>query len=272
MKLTDYASNVHSQAGEDGVIAKLFELIGSGSQFCIEFGAWDGFHLSNTANLWTKGWRGVLIEASRRRYERLARNVGSFPCTCVHATVASRGERSLEGLLDRAGFGGQNIDFLSIDIDGDDYHVLAGLRRLRPRVICCEFNPTIPLDRVLVGAEGSGFGCSARALCELGQGMGYRVAAMTPVNCFLVHESEFGKLSGFETDPAALFPAGGLITVMTAYDGSYLLTRRPSYGLRGPFAGQLAIGEGVRAPEGRLVTWARALSETLSRIRGEGRH
>ena len=39
----------------------------------------------------------------------------------------------------------QLIDLLSIDIDGNDYHIFESLKKLRPRLIICEYNPTIPV-------------------------------------------------------------------------------------------------------------------------------
>ena len=84
-KLSDFGHNVHSQFGEDGIIEKVFQILGTTSKRCIEFGAWDGFHLSNTANLWTKGWAGVLIEANSAKYRELVKNVQPYNCRCILA-------------------------------------------------------------------------------------------------------------------------------------------------------------------------------------------
>ena len=46
--LLQYASNVHSQGGEDGILDRLLQLVGTGPKHCIDIGAWDGVHLSNT--------------------------------------------------------------------------------------------------------------------------------------------------------------------------------------------------------------------------------
>jgi hypothetical protein len=40
--LGTHARNVTSQYGEDGIIARIFELIGARSKWCVEFGASDG--------------------------------------------------------------------------------------------------------------------------------------------------------------------------------------------------------------------------------------
>ena len=51
--LIKYASNNTSQNGEDGVIKRLFELLPCSKKrrYCVDVGAWDGVHLSNTYSL-----------------------------------------------------------------------------------------------------------------------------------------------------------------------------------------------------------------------------
>ena len=73
--LIKYAKNNTSQCGEDGIIARIFNdiLPPSNERYCVDVGAWDGQHLSNTYSLLvgdgdddngtTKQWNGVLIEA-----------------------------------------------------------------------------------------------------------------------------------------------------------------------------------------------------------------
>ena len=49
--LNEFAETIHSENGEDGIVQKIFSDIGLGGKFYVEFGAWDGVHLSNTCNL-----------------------------------------------------------------------------------------------------------------------------------------------------------------------------------------------------------------------------
>ena len=52
--LNGFARNVYSQFGEDGILEELFSRFPAPrdrNSFCVEFGAWDGIHLSNCANL-----------------------------------------------------------------------------------------------------------------------------------------------------------------------------------------------------------------------------
>ena len=58
--LQAFRRDVTSQSGEDGVIARTFELIGTTNMVCIEFGAAEGKALSNTWSLVNDhGWRGI---------------------------------------------------------------------------------------------------------------------------------------------------------------------------------------------------------------------
>ena len=67
-----YASNKTSQCGEDGILDHLFGLLGvpadGGRGYCVDIGAWDGKHLSNTYTLvHERGWGGLLVEADAAR-------------------------------------------------------------------------------------------------------------------------------------------------------------------------------------------------------------
>jgi hypothetical protein len=56
--LHNYKENKYSQNGEDGIINEIFLRLGQvnfNDFWVVEFGAWDGKHLSNTFNLIEKG-------------------------------------------------------------------------------------------------------------------------------------------------------------------------------------------------------------------------
>ena len=80
--LLRHAMNVHSQCGEDGILAFLFSKCfpPTSRRFLLDVGSWDGQHLSNSRNLLSRGpeigcgeWGGVLIEAERGRAEECVR-------------------------------------------------------------------------------------------------------------------------------------------------------------------------------------------------------
>ena len=61
--LGKFERSIYSQNGEDGVIESLFELLGTDSKYCVEFGAVDGLYVSNTLNLRKhKGWACLLLD------------------------------------------------------------------------------------------------------------------------------------------------------------------------------------------------------------------
>ena len=125
--LSSHAARVHSQAGEDGLLLRIFDRIGIRHRHFVEFGAWDGLHLSNTANLrLNHGWIGLLMEGSER----------------ADGVVVKReyvDAENIESLLARYGVP-RDFDLLSIDIDGNDYWVWKAIENFSPRVVIVEYN------------------------------------------------------------------------------------------------------------------------------------
>ena len=184
--LIQYARDVTSQNGEDGIIRKIFDDVlpplkndddDGGSinkrRYCVDVGAWDGRHLSNTFSLLVEpnhpsrqddgsvddsppsscSWRGILIEADPDRFQELRGLHDQLGNICVHTTVSSdpRSKDSLVSILRReAPELPMDFDFLCIDVDGSDYWLLHEIfhHRYRPKVVCIESNPTMPNDLI----------------------------------------------------------------------------------------------------------------------------
>lgn len=226
VKLFDYKLNISSQFGEDGIIKKIFEIIGTNSKTCIEFGAWDGVYHSNTAHLWKNGWKALLIERDSRRFKELKRNSEKYDCICVNRSVSNKKPDTIDAIASEYGLP-NNLDLLSIDIDGDDYYIFDSLQWLRPRVIICEYNPTIPPDVELIPMGNNHFGCSALALVNLAKRKGYELVAATDTNCFFVQKEEFEKFNGFDTQLKNIMPNGYLSYLITGYDGDFAVLGTP---------------------------------------------
>lgn len=231
--LTRHGANVYSQDGEDGILAHIFETIGVRSHICVEFGAWDGFYLSNTANLWTKGWRGILIEANEERFVDLQRNIAAHNVKAIQGFVRHEGEDTLERILRREGIT-ETPDLVAIDIDGDDYHIFASLNELRPRVIICEYNPTVPPHMDLVAEPGNYFGASALAMVRLAEKKGYALVACTETNLIFVQQEYFDLFREYDTNLESIFVPRHLVNLITGFGGDYLLSREPPYGFTTP--------------------------------------
>lgn len=87
-----HASDIASQTGEDGVLEAIFDAIIVPTESprrptCVEIGAWDGKHLSNTWNLIVnKSWSGLLVEADPARVADMEARYASRPdvqCVCA---------------------------------------------------------------------------------------------------------------------------------------------------------------------------------------------
>ena len=176
--LETHARGVHSQGGEDGVLLRLFEKIGVAHSYFVEFGAWDGLHLSNTANLrLNHGWDGLLMEGSDRadgeRVRRERVDAGN-----------------IEALLEKYAVP-PDFDLLSIDIDGNDYWVWRAIETHRPRVVIVEYNVFfLPATAKTIAYDanhdwdkeryGLYHGASLAAFEKLGREKGYALAYTEP--------------------------------------------------------------------------------------------
>jgi hypothetical protein len=222
--LMDYKKNVYSQFGEDGIIEKIFEVIGISSKIAIEFGATDGFILSNTAHLWTTdpSWKAFLIESDFDYFQNLKKNVADYPCTAIHWKVGISQEDSLEVILAKYNLP-SSIDLLSIDVDGNDYHIFKTLNFLHPKVIICEYNPTIPAHLDVYADYGNSVGCSVAALQRIAGEKGYSLVAITESNCFFVTNEDFPLFSDYETNPRNISMNRCIRYLITDYAGNYQL-------------------------------------------------
>ncbi|MGV8995541.1 MAG: hypothetical protein ACOH12_01180 [Parvibaculaceae bacterium] len=179
--------NTYSQAGEDGVLAEIFDRldIAQGS-FC-EFGAWDGQHLSNTYAFYNKGWNGVYIEGDETRFADLERNITRPGTDNFCAWVRTEGPTSLDALLAKSHVAKTGVlDLLSIDIDSDDLAIWKSLKSIRPKVVIIEINPTIPIDVYFENIYGQFLGNSARSTYEFARSQDYGLIATTACNMIFI--------------------------------------------------------------------------------------
>lgn len=193
--LEKYARNRTSEYGEDGIVEKVFEIIKPDNRFCVEIGAGDGKNASNTWRLINdENWRAALIEADTRRYASLEKTYRDVDrVQTVHCAVDCQ-DQSLDNIL-RATQAPTNLDFLSLDIDGQDWHVWSSLRAYRPRLLLVEFNHTVPNDVVFIQENSfkKNQGASLLAFMKLAQQKGYELIATTITNAFFVVQDEFAR-------------------------------------------------------------------------------
>jgi hypothetical protein len=195
--LLKYSSNVTSQYGEDGIIAHIVSVIRPDNHYCIEFGAWDGKHYSNCYNLLANaGWSGLMIEGDPGKYAELRRTYADNErVATLNCMVDFEGPNTLDNIL-AAEDAPKEPGVLSIDIDGNDFHVFESLTAYRPELVLVEFNPTIPNDVIFVQERSFevNHGCSLLALTVLARKKGYELAVSTDTNAFFVRNDKFPLL------------------------------------------------------------------------------
>ena len=195
---------VYSQGDEDGLIASIFHKIGEKSRLFIEFGCGDGL-VNNTHYLALQGWRGVWVDGAPDNIRSIREVLGDggdrlsiqhdFVTLDNINEIAERGLRQLGVSSFPA-----EIDFLSLDLDGNDLHFMKALSAVSPRVICVEYNGrfpppisiTIPYDAEHRWRQDDYVGASLSAFGDLLEGRGYRLVAcsVTGANGFFVREGE----------------------------------------------------------------------------------
>jgi len=223
------ARNAHSQHGEDGIIERILHLLPC-DKWCVEVGAWDGIYASNTYNIIKHhGYKAVLIEPDKKKFKVLKRNLLRYNAMFVNEYVNFNGKNTLDKLLAGTSIP-LNFDFLSIDIDGCDYYIFESLVTYRPKLICIEYNPTIPNDVVFVQSKNLRVkqGASAKAIVDLARLKGYELLAITRCNLFLLDRSllpEINLSEGFSLNQLR-DDTDSKIHLFCGFDGS-IITDKP---------------------------------------------
>ena len=228
MRLLDFASDTYSQCGEDGIIAKILGMLPDRNHWCVEFGAWDGQHLSNTCSLIEKErYAAVLIEPDQSRFDRLRDRHGTNEKVVpINRFVGFSHRDNLDAILADTPIP-KDFDFLSIDIDGNDYHVWKAMSAYRPKLVCIEYNPTIPseVDFVQARDPNASQGSSLLALTRLAREKEYELICATRLNAFYIPASLFPAFSIRDNSISVLREDRSAIThFFCGYDGTLFLS------------------------------------------------
>lgn len=197
LRLSGYGYKVYSQSDEDGIIAEIFRRIGFTNKYFVEIGVGDGLE-NNTAALLQCGWRGLWIEASENYFnkinEGMSRLIKNGQLILVNEFATPE---NIDKLISLGGEKGE-IDLLSLDIDGEDAHVLENITVVSPRVLVIEYNakfgPSIRfcMDRRTKNSWGDvksdNFGASLKYFEEMLHKKGYKLVGcnIAGTNAFFV--------------------------------------------------------------------------------------
>ncbi len=202
-RLLRYGFKVYSQSDEDGIIQEIFRRIGVTNRLFVEFGVETGIEC-NSVKLLIDGWRGLWLDGQQPCIDQIRTQFNSFienrNLTASQAFITAE---NINSLIADGGVTGE-IDFLSIDIDRNDYWVWSAINVIQPRVVVIEYNATlrpplslvVPYDPNRTWDGSSYFGASLEALVRLGCSKGYRLVGcnISGTNAFFVRHDLAGNL------------------------------------------------------------------------------
>lgn len=197
-KITQYHKSVFTQNGEDGIIEEIFKRIGTTNKCFVEFGV-HGVK-NNSTFLLVKEWNGLWIGNDKTGAALIARDFKQmFDNGKLRYSTAWITRENIERIFEDNNVP-REFDFLSIDLDGNDYWIWQAIKKYTPRVVCIEYNATFPADISWVMSyhadyawdENSYFGASLKALENLGKEKGYELIGcdFTGCNAFFLRKDQ----------------------------------------------------------------------------------
>lgn len=186
--LSDYEYKIFSQWGEDGILQHLISNIEIYNKTFIEFGV-ETFEESNCRFLMQKdNWSGLVIDGSIDNIKKLKDKdfYWKFDLNAISAFITTD---NINELIAKSNFD-SDVGILSIDIDGNDYHIWEKINTINPRIVVCEYNAvfglakistpyTAKFNRTKAHYSNLYFGASLSALEYLATKKGYSLVGTT---------------------------------------------------------------------------------------------
>ena len=171
----------------DSLIAEIFNRLKIKNGVFVEFGAWDGIHLSNTKSLFDNGWTGLLIEPDNERFLKLKSNYSNSSVS-VDNSFLNLKDCFFDDVYEK--YFNEEIDFCSIDIDGLDLEIFETFQRNMPKVICIEGGQVLhPLEnRVPMEVASKNIQHSLKVMKQVFEEKGYKLLCSYQDSIFIKKE------------------------------------------------------------------------------------
>jgi hypothetical protein len=169
----------YSQRSQDGIIASVFDAIGTTNKECVEFGfnskSLIGGSGPNCGRLVVdEDWHGTFFDSE---YDNI--DINLHQVTLTPENLAKTFE-----LHDIS----HVPDYISIDVDGPDLWLMAAMLEAEytPRLISCEYNANFPADVSATVTKDTSwnndavYGASLAALCKLAHAYNYQLICVEP--------------------------------------------------------------------------------------------
>ena len=202
-----FESLFSGELGEIQVINNILDVVEKKEKWCVEFGAANGKFLSNTHDLIkNRNYSAVLIEPNNILFDQLKDYYqDNQKVITLNKFVEVDGYNMLDSILEEFNIP-SDFDFLSIDIDGNDYHIWNSIKKYQPKIVCIEYNPTIPNEVRFVQPLDFNINQSSSllSLVELGKRKGYELVSAFWDNAIFVQSGYFDLFGIQDNSPACL--------------------------------------------------------------------
>ena len=196
-KINDFEYQITSQNNEDGIINYIFDKLKINKLNFIEIGF--DYYQNNSLGILNKCKKGLFIDGDNKKVIIL-RNVLKlfYPKTKITVQNALVDIDNINKIKEKNFNDQEEIDFLSIDVDGIDYYLLKQIN-FEPKLICIEYNfwfgkdlsCAVPYEKNYVFDSLSDYvGASLKALTELANSKGYHLIAIDSacINAFFIRD------------------------------------------------------------------------------------
>jgi hypothetical protein len=214
--LIQYGHKVYSLGEEDGMIQEIVTRLQSENRTFIEIGSGNGLE-NNTHFLLLNQWKGAWIDASEKKISQASSFLGGMK---FDRLLLKNAFVTIENVIEiyqevLSYYKVTNIDFLSLDIDGNDYYILEAILQngYRPRLLCLEYNAKYIFPSAVKVSYQPEFywkrddymGVSLGAWQQLLTPMNYTLIAcdIMGTNCFYIRNEDTHQFTVYT--PAQLF-------------------------------------------------------------------
>ena len=196
-KINDFEYQITSQNNEDGIINYIFDKLKINKLNFIEIGF--DYYQNNSLGILNKCNKGLFIDGDNKKVIIL-RNVLKlfYPKTKITVQNALVDIDNINKIKEKNFNDEEEIDFLSIDVDGIDYYLLKQIN-FEPKLICIEYNfwfgkdlsCAVPYEKnYTLNSLSDYIGASLKALTELANSKGYHLIAIDSacINAFFIRD------------------------------------------------------------------------------------
>jgi hypothetical protein len=194
------------------VLGSILDRIGVGPRKFVEFG-FSPVQNNTLAFAMRERADGLYLDGSKRICTEARQMFRILRRTNIEIVCAWLDRDNIDAIIGER-FGGQEIDILSVDVDGNDYWIWQAIRSVNPRIVIAEYNASFGPERAVTVPYDPAFdrhkfatdfyhGMSVRAAEKLGREKGYALIGCDDagVNVFFVRRDLLA--SGLQEQPAA---------------------------------------------------------------------